>query len=386
MQSNKLQTDNDVIIIGGGLAGLTAAIMLSRAGKSVLLIEKGSYPSHKVCGEYVSNEVLDFLRSLGFDPFAYGASHISRLRVSTPSGKNMYSPLDLGAFGLSRYTFDNALYELAIKNGSEVLTKRKVTDVTFDQGIFTVTTNLDEVYTAPLVIGSYGKRDTLDKQLKRDFIQEHTGYLGVKYHIRTDYPADEIGLDNFEGGYCGISKIEDEKYNLCYLYKRKRDAVYKTIPDIQEYILSRNPVLKNIFSNSEFLFAKPEVINDFSFAPKSMVQDHILMCGDTAGLITPLCGNGMSMAIHGAKILCDLILQSGLLDGNTIKSEDRKKLENEYAAQWKTQFSKRLFWGRTIQGMFGNSTLSEIAIRSLHAIPPIERSLISKTHGRPIPV
>ena len=51
----------DIIIIGGGLAGLTSAIQLARAGLSVLLLEKHSYPLHKVCGEYVSNEVRPFL-------------------------------------------------------------------------------------------------------------------------------------------------------------------------------------------------------------------------------------------------------------------------------------------------------------------------------------
>jgi flavin-dependent dehydrogenase len=379
-------TSYDVIIIGGGLAGLTAAIILSKAEKKVLVIEKGTYPSHKVCGEYVSNEILPFLQSLGFDPFAHGAVRIDKLRISTPSGHNIYAPLDLGAFGLSRYTFDHALYELALKNGSDILTKKKVTDVSFDNSLFTVTTGTGDSYMAPLVIGAYGKRDTLDKQLNRDFIQEHTGYLGVKYHIRTDYPVDEIGLDNFEGGYCGISRVEDAKYNLCYLYKRKRDAIHKTIPDIQEHILSRNPILKNIFTHSEFLFPKPEVINDFSFAPKSMVQDHILMCGDTAGLITPLCGNGMSMAIHGAKILCDLILRSDLFNYGIITPVKRQNLEEEYARLWKQNFRARLFWGRTIQSLFGNSTLSEIAIRSLHVIPPVERRLIAATHGEPIAV
>ena len=89
----------DVIIIGGGLAGLTTAILLSGKSKKVLVIEKKTYPFHKVCGEYVSNEVLPFLKSIGFDPFEYGATNISKLRISTPSGKNIISPLGLGGFG-----------------------------------------------------------------------------------------------------------------------------------------------------------------------------------------------------------------------------------------------------------------------------------------------
>lgn len=67
----------DVIIIGGGLAGLTSAIYLSKHKISVLIIEKNTYPKHKVCGEYVSNEVLPFLRFLDIDPILLGAKNRS---------------------------------------------------------------------------------------------------------------------------------------------------------------------------------------------------------------------------------------------------------------------------------------------------------------------
>ena len=382
----KSTNDFDVIIIGGGLAGLTSAIMLAQNEKKVLLIEKKSYPHHRVCGEYISNEVLPFIRSLGFDPFKYGAMPINRLRISTPAGKNISVPLDMGGFGLSRYVMDHSLSQLAQKFGADLLTKTKVTDVTFDNDTFTVTTNSNDTFTAGIVIGSYGKRDTLDKQMNRTFTLSHTGYLGVKYHIKTDYPIDEIGLDNFEGGYCGISRVEEGKYNLCYLFHQKKQAQFKTIPEIEENILFRNPVLRNIFSNSEFLFPKPEVINDFSFASKSLVENHILMCGDSAGLITPLCGNGMSIAIHSAKLLCDLIIKSGVLDYEVITNLQRELLERMYKMYWQKNFSKRLFWGRTIQKMFGNSAVTSISVKSIHAIPPLEQWLIAKTHGDFIPV
>jgi len=380
------KNDFDVIIIGGGLAGLTAALILRRHHIRVLVIEKKNYPHHRVCGEYVSNEVLPFLKSIGFDPFKFGAMPINRLRISTPTGKNIFSQLDLGGFGLSRFTMDYALFQLAQQKGAIVITDTKVTDVVFDQEKFSLKTNSGDSFSAKIVIGSYGKRDTLDKQLDRSFIQKQSGYLGVKYHIKTDYPINEIGLDNFEGGYCGISRIEDDKYNLCYLYHRKKQAKYKSIVDIEKNILFQNPILRSVFSNSDFLFPKPELINDFSFASKSLVENHILMCGDSAGLITPLCGNGMAMAIHGARLLCNLIIQLGVLDNNTVTSQQREYLEIKYKQEWHKNFSTRLFWGRTIQKLFGNSTITGLAIEGIHALPPLERWLIAKTHGDTIAV
>lgn len=382
--SSVSKTDYDVIIVGGGLAGLTAAIILSRNNKRVLLIEKKTYPYHKVCGEYISNEVLPLLKSIGFNPFEYGASTIQQLRISTPSGRNIFSKLDLGGFGLSRFVIDNALAKIAIKNGADVLTATRVTEINFEQNIFSVKTNTEKNFTTKLVIGSYGKRDLLDKKLNRSFIKKHTGYMGVKYHVKTDYPLNEVGLDNFENGYCGIVKIEEDKYNICYLYQRQANYSFNTIGELEENVLFKNPVIKNIFSKSTFIHEQPEVINEISFAPKKLIENHIIMCGDTAGSIVPLCGNGMAMAIHAAKLLSELIISTRVLDASEISMQDRLLLEERYSKVWKTTFSSRLFWGRNLQSVFGNNSLTEISIRMLHGLPPVEQWLLSKTHGKKI--
>jgi flavin-dependent dehydrogenase len=386
MPGTKIHTDFDVIIVGGGLAGLTAAIMLSRKKINVLLIEKKSYPFHKVCGEYVSNEVLGFLQSLGFDPYYYGASSISRLRISTPAGKNIFPKLDLGGFGISRYKMDDALYNIALKHSVKVLEETKVIDVLFTERVFLVKTNTNESYTSKMVIGCYGKRDLLDKRLNRDFIQKHTGYMGVKYHVKTDYSLDEVGLDNFKNGYCGIVKIEDDLFNICYLYKRDSGINFNSIKELEENILFQNPLIKMLFSNSEFIFPQPEVINEISFAPKLLIEDHILMCGDSAGLITPLCGNGMSIAIHAAKLLSELIVNSKILNEPSISIKARLHFENNYKYIWKCNFSKRLLIGRAIQKIFGNPLLTGFGIHCIHAVKPLERWLVAGTHGKIIEI
>ncbi len=54
----------DLIVIGAGPAGCAAAITAARTGASVFLLERGRFPRHKVCGEFVSAESLDLLQDL----------------------------------------------------------------------------------------------------------------------------------------------------------------------------------------------------------------------------------------------------------------------------------------------------------------------------------
>ena len=78
-----------VIIIGGGLGGLLTAILLGRAGISTLVIEKKIYPFHKVCGEYISNEVTSYLHSIGLFPLEFSPPKINRLQISSKNDNVM---------------------------------------------------------------------------------------------------------------------------------------------------------------------------------------------------------------------------------------------------------------------------------------------------------
>ena len=368
----------DVIIAGGGLAGLTNAILLSRAGRRVLLIEKKKYPFHRVCGEYISNEVLPFLHTLGVSPFDYGASRVTQLQITSPSGKQQVQvPLDLGGFGISRFVLDEVLWKKAEATGATVLQGVQVQEVVFEDEGFSVELSDGQVFTSKLVIGAFGKRSNLDKQLNRPFIHQRSPYLGVKYHIKTDFPDDRIALHNFEDGYCGISAIEAGKYNFCYLTTRHNLKKHGTIEEMENAVLFKNPYLRHLKDNSEWLFDKPEVINEISFSPKQPVENHVLMSGDTAGLITPLCGNGMALAIHSARLLSEQILLF-YQEGRT-----RDWLEKSYSAAWNALFARRLQNGRTLQSLFGNVWLSEIAIGSLKHFKPVVNKLVSLTHGKP---
>lgn len=368
----------NIIIIGGGLAGLICAIQLAKAGFEVKVIERKNYPFHRVCGEYVSNEVLPFLQSIGLNPENWGAAKISKLKITSPQGKHLENDLDLGAFGVSRYRFDWECFQLAKSLGVEFSLETKVLDVQFLEEQFQVSTS-HETLTADLVIGSFGKRSNLDQKLQRKFFYQRSPYMGVKYHIKTDFPNNLIQLDNFEGGYCGMSKIEDDLYCLCYLTENKHLKSFGSIAEMEENVLQKNPHLKKIFNEAEFVWDKPETINEISFEQKSPVENHILMCGDSAGMIAPLCGNGMAMAIHSAKILADEIIDQ-MSDG--ISKAKRVQLENRYQDLWHKEFALRLKIGRGIQNFFGNKLITHSAISLLSQFPSLSNFIIKKTHGK----
>ena len=172
----------DCAVIGGGLAGLTLAVQLADAGYSVVMFEKEKYPFHKVCGEYISMESYDFLERIGIPLSTLDLPMINEVKISSPNGNAISRRLDLGGFGISRYTLDSMLATLAIKKGVILLEETKVTDINFEKDLFTIRTT-NSSFQAKLAGGSFGKRSMLDYKLERGNSKNSKNYIGVKYHI-----------------------------------------------------------------------------------------------------------------------------------------------------------------------------------------------------------
>jgi len=369
----------DILLIGGGLAGLTAALDLAGRGHRVAVVERKQYPFHKVCGEYVSNEVLPYLRRLGADPAGLAPASIGQFLLSSPGGRALTAPLDLGGFGVSRYALDDFLYQLAVARGVTFHLKNTVTDVAFDPAadLHRVALADGRTLTARVVLGTYGKRAALDRQLQRTFFAQRSPYLGVKYHLRLPgFPRDLIALHNFADGYAGISAVEDNKLCFCYLTSTNNLKRHGSIPAMEQQVLAKNPRLREILDSAEVLYPQPEVINEISFAPKQPIEQHVLMCGDAAGLITPLCGNGMAMALHGAALAA--AATHDFLRGTTT----RATMETTYSRAWRAQFGTRLRVGRAVQGLFGGPVLSELVVSGLRHWPGAVQALMRRTHGQ----
>ena len=365
-----------VTVIGGGLAGLISSIQLVRAGIPCTVFEKKSYPLHRVCGEYVSNEALPFLKASGLYPEHFNLPRIKFLEFSSVAGELVRLPLDLGGFGISRYSLDNYLYRIAKKEGVLFELNTEVTAINFSADQFEIESQFGKTY-ADLVIGSFGKRSRVDIQQGRSFIGKRSPWVGVKYHARTGQPESVISLHNFEGGYCGVCNVEEGITNICYLTHRDNLRNTGDIHNMERAVLFRNPLIKDLFNDSSFIFRKPEVINEISFETKGPVENHILMAGDAAGMITPVCGNGMAIAIHSAKVLSTLVVSycTGKLR--------REALEIAYRKAWNESFRQRLWFGRNLQHLLGHRAFSSLALRLARFSKPLSRIIVRGTHGKP---
>jgi len=364
-------------IIGGGLAGLSLAIQLADAGIQTIVFEKNTYPFHKVCGEYISMESWNFLLSLGLPLNDMNLPFIKQLGITSEKGFMLNAPLDLGGFGISRYTLDHQLYVLAKSKGVIIVENCKVSDVVHEDDTSKITTSVG-IYTAQIVCGSYGKYTPAFAKNENTQNKKNINYIGVKYHIKTDFPNNKIELHNYEGGYCGISKVDKEAFCLCYLStsdKLKQSG--NDIKQLEENVLYKNPFLKRIFLESEFIFEQHLVISNITFHKKSTYTNGIFLLGDAAGSITPLCGNGMSMGLRASFILSQLLISFFSRHAN------KEHLIQEYQHAWNNQFNLRIQSGYYLQSLFGKKNTTHLVLKTLDKLPVATQKIIKLTHGTP---
>jgi flavin-dependent dehydrogenase len=375
----------DVAIVGGGLAGCSAAIHLARQGMRVVLFESKTYPHHKVCGEVLSPECAVLLDELGVGaPIQkLHPAYMDTVCVTAPDGTSWESRLPGPAIGVSRYALDHLLADHAAQTGVDL---RPETTVTAVEGSLTETFRLaarsrsgQAIISARAILSAHGKRGGLDRTLNRAFLRQPQPFIGLKAHFYGPPLPCRIELHTFPGGYCGLSEIEDGKTNACLLV---REAAFRQAGDIDAFIAwmqRQNPRLGVWLSNARLVTEGWYSISQVPFVNKQAVENDVLMAGDAAGLIAPLAGNGMAMALRGGKLAAEHI---GMFARNELTAND---LRRRYAAAWKHEFQARLNLGRFLQAFMLRPTLLAFGLHLMNAVPPIGGYFIQHTRDSVYP-
>ena len=382
-----LKDHYDVAIIGGGPAGSMAAIYLSRFGFDVCLIEKKKFPRDVLCGEFLSEEVTALLKELKlFEEFlALNPVLISRFKSVNESGTEIHSNLSFPAYALKRSLFDKFLLNEAINLGVNVYQPAEADFIRregneFLVGIIKQNNKEDILVGVSNVIAAYGKQNSFDKKLKRDFITSSSGLNGIKFHIPNssikNYPADEISIYTAEDIYCGMNTISESETTLCALEKRTNS---ESSP--------RKRILKLLESNNNFgdLFNPgfENTLNDLPiygtgniyFGRRKIIENHIFMIGDAAAVIAPLAGDGIGMAFQSAKLISSLLsdFKKGKYSGD--------QLEKTYVMEWNKLFLRRIRFALFVQKLVLKRVTNNISYSFSNIFPSIMPVLIRATRS-----
>ena len=333
----------DVAVIGAGPAGSAAAALLARRGFSVALVDRDEFPRDKLCGEFLSYDALPVLDALGATA-AIDAAGAPSIRTCRIVGSRRTHEFDFphAARGVSRMFFDDLLLRTATAAGATSFTGWTATDLTRSE-IALARDGESRTLRAGVVIGAWGRWGRFDAQLQRTFVRDrsHRNFGFKRHYVRLEgAPDDAIELYSFGRGYLGVSAVEGGVTNICGLVHASRLSGHKGRWDsFVDSIRVEERRLDSMYSRyapaqEQFLSSEPVI-----FRPRSPVERGVLMIGDASGIIDPLTGNGMAMAIQSALVAAPYVER-------LLTTADRAEIERDYRAAHAAMFSARIAWSR----------------------------------------
>jgi flavin-dependent dehydrogenase len=295
---------DEVLILGGGVAGCAASIALARKGRAVTLIEREPIPRHKVCGEFLSGEALEDLHALGIDVASLGAVTVDRVRLAAAKSA-AEAPLPFPAASLTRKALDTALIAEAVAVGVSVERGRNVQSLSRTKaGLWQALLDDDTTREAPTVFLATGKHDLRGHARPKDPDQ----WVAFKMYFRLA-PAQAAELAGaselmlYPGGYGGIQPVGGGIANLCCVVQQRH---FKRAGHRWESFLAKIqkdcPHLAMRLRGAEPLLTKQIAITHIPYGYIRRTTEEQLYCiGDQAAVIPSFTGDGISIALHTAR-------------------------------------------------------------------------------------
>jgi flavin-dependent dehydrogenase len=299
----------DNLVIGGGLAGSMVAIRLATAGHEVTLLEKESSVHHKVCGEFLSREAVDYLHQVGIDPLELGAATIRFVRLSSKR-KVVETALPFTALSLSRFTLDAAMLSRAAERGCDVQRGVFVDRLITQDSLWFAQLRDRKSLCARTVFLANGKHDL------HGWERSSTGQcdlVAFKLHWQLDRAQTEalrefVEIFLFSGGYGGLSLVERDVANLCLVVRRARLRKIGGWTELLASVLDDNRHLQQRLQGATALWDRPLAISSIPYGYLAGRPFGLWCVGDQAAVIPSFTGDGMSIALHSAALATEMYL------------------------------------------------------------------------------
>lgn len=286
----------DLIILGGGPAGTAAAITAAGNGASVLILEQGRFPRHKVCGEFVSPESLALLRSF-LPPDAALLQQAPRLAAARVflDGRRLHAAIHPPAASIPRFQLDLALWRAAEQAGAQAQTQTTVQRLSGNAPFLVETSGGS--FEARSVINACGRWSSFSPRPSSPSAHK---WLGIKAHFQEASPAGSVDLYFFAGGYCGVQPVAPGVINVSAMVRAGAattlPAVFALHPQLRDRSLNWRPATESV-TTSPLLFRDPEPL-----------RENALLAGDAAGFVDPFVGDGIALALRSGALAGQCLL------------------------------------------------------------------------------
>lgn len=333
-----------VTIAGGGLAGLSLGIALRHRDIAVTVLEAGSYPRHRVCGEFICGVTPSTLQNLGIAD-AFEPQVINRdSRWFYRDRPILKKRLPVPAIGISRHHLDRWLADELTRLGGELRTNTRAAPDDLSQ---------------EATVWSIGRRRTNAGE-----------WLGLKCHARGFEMDTDLQMHFGKDCYVGLSRVEGDTVNVCGLFKQRRDLKAN---DRRQLLLAylRAGQLEQLAEQLHSGDIDPDSllgVSAFQLGHQSSddkIAAERLHLGDSYSMIPPFTGNGMTMAFQSAELALQPLTEYAQ-EGRSWPATVAKIREAH-----RPQFDRRVRWAMKLHPFLlrplGQKTL--VTLARFHAIP-----------------
>jgi flavin-dependent dehydrogenase len=383
----------DVVIVGAGPAGTSAAIRLALNGARVLVIEEKKFPRAKLCGEFISPECLAHFQQLGVidQMISAGGTSLGETVFYSARGRRVAVPSEWftsgeTALGLSRSEMDHRLLERAKAVGVKVLEDAHATGLLVEDGFVggvKVRTSAGAIdHRARVTIDATGRSRALARQFDAPHHDQpgkrKRSLVAFKAHLenaRVAPGACEIYF--YSGGYGGLSEIEHGLSNLCFIVSANDLRRHGSDPDrvlrkIVMHNLRAAKTLEHARLHSPWLSVSLEGFGRKTLTP----ANGLLTIGDAASFIDPFTGSGMLMALESGEVVAETIIpRLGFLGD----SQTFRLLAKEYESEYTKRFASRLRVSGLLRRAAFVPYLADIAILLFGGSTRLRRKLARAT-------
>jgi geranylgeranyl reductase family protein len=307
----------DAVVVGAGPGGTTTATLLARQGKSVLVLDRSTFPRDKICGDGISGKSMDAIRALGLEDQLRNRESLGSWgvtfsgpygdQVSIPFGERTAGKIAPG-FVCAREVFDQVLFEACVKSGADVRVECSVTELLRDGAAVTgvrYKTAEGDVHEAraPVVVGADGAYSVVARELGMDQLDEKHYVAAVRAYFD--------GVTGFnDGDFIELHFVDEINPGYFWIFPMANGRANVGVGMLSSEIKRRDLKLRPMF---EQMLAHPRFAHRFTNATqtsktkgwglpvgsklRTMAGDGWLLIGDAASLIDPFTGEGIGNAM-----------------------------------------------------------------------------------------